>query len=153
MKTVIQRVRRAAVTVDGETVGAIDQGLLILLGIGPADTLAEAKWLAEKIAVMRIFADEDDKFNRSLLDVQGGALVVSQFTLYADAVQGRRPSFIKAAPPQVAEPLVDQFADFLRKAGVQRVETGRFGAQMLVELINDGPVTILLDREPTAAST
>ncbi|MCC7446674.1 MAG: D-tyrosyl-tRNA(Tyr) deacylase [Anaerolineae bacterium] len=148
MKTVIQRVRRAAVTVEGETVGAIDQGLLILLGIGPNDTEAEAKWLADKIAVMRIFADEQDKFNRSLLDVGGGALVVSQFTLYADAVGGRRPSFIKAAPPQLAEPLVDRFAAFLNAAGVSRVETGRFGARMLVEIHNDGPVTILLDREP-----
>ncbi len=148
MKTVIQRVRRAAVTVGGETVGAIEQGLVILLGIGPDDTEAEAKWLADKIAVMRIFADADDKFNRSLLDVGGGALVVSQFTLYADAVGGRRPSFIKAAPPQIAEPLVDRFAAFLNAAGVQRVETGRFGARMLVEIHNDGPVTILLDREP-----
>jgi D-tyrosyl-tRNA(Tyr) deacylase len=148
MKTVIQRVRRAAVTVGGEIVGAIDQGLLILLGVGPADTEAEAKWLADKIAVMRIFADENDKFNRSLLDIDGDALVVSQFTLYADAVQGRRPSFIKAAPPQVAEPLVARFADFLRAAGVKRVETGQFGARMMVEIHNDGPVTILLDREP-----
>jgi len=147
MKTVIQRVRRAAVTVEGATIGAIDQGLLILLGIGPNDTEAEAKWLADKIAVMRIFADEQDKFNLSLLDVGGGALVVSQFTLYADAVGGRRPSFVKAAPPHVAEPLVDRFAAFLKAAGVQRVETGRFGARMLVEIHNDGPVTILLDRE------
>ncbi len=148
MKTVIQRVRRAAVTVQGEPVGAIDQGLLILLGIGPGDTEAEAKWLAEKIAVMRIFADDADKFNRSVLDVNGGALVVSQFTLYADAVGGRRPSFVKAAPPQVAEPLVERFAAFLRAAGVRRVETGIFGARMMVEIHNDGPVTILLDREP-----
>jgi len=147
MKTVIQRVRRAAVTVEGATIGAIDQGLLILLGIGPNDTEAEAKWLADKIAVMRIFADEQDKFNLSLLDVGGGALVVSQFTLYADAVGGRRPSFVKAAPPHVAEPLVDRFAAFLKAAGVQRVETGRFGARMMVEIHNDGPVTILLDRE------
>jgi D-tyrosyl-tRNA(Tyr) deacylase len=148
MRTVIQRVRRAAVLVDGETVGAIEQGLLILVGVGQGDTEAEAKWLAEKIAVMRIFADADDKFNLSLLDVSGGALVVSQFTLYADAVQGRRPSFVKAAPPQVAEPLIERFANYLKTVGVQRVETGRFGARMLVEIHNDGPVTILLDREP-----
>jgi D-tyrosyl-tRNA(Tyr) deacylase len=148
MRTVIQRVRRAAVLVDGETVGAIEQGLLILVGVGPGDTEAEAKWLADKIAVMRIFADADDKFNLSLLDVGGGALVVSQFTLYADAVQGRRPSFVMAAPPQVAEPLITRFCEFLKAAGVRRVETGRFGARMLVEIFNDGPVTILLNREP-----
>lgn len=148
MKTVIQRVRRAAVTVGSDTVGAIDQGLLILLGIGPADTEAEAKWLADKIAVMRIFADADDKFNRSLLDVDGGALVVSQFTLYADAAQGRRPSFTKAAPPAMAEALVERFVDFLRAAGVSPVQTGQFGARMMIEIHNDGPVTILLDREP-----
>jgi D-aminoacyl-tRNA deacylase len=148
MKSVLQRVRRASVSVDGEIVGSIDQGLVILLGIGPGDTEAEARWLAEKIAVMRIFADENDKFNRSLLDVTGGALVVSQFTLYADAAQGRRPSFVKAAPPQTAEPLVERFVEFLKAAGVQRVEAGRFGARMLVEIHNDGPVTILLDREP-----
>jgi D-aminoacyl-tRNA deacylase len=148
MRTVIQRVKRASVSVDGEIVGAIDHGLLILLGIGPNDTQAEAKWLADKIAVMRIFEDTDGKFNLSLLDAGGGALVVSQFTLYADAAQGRRPSFIKAAPPEIAAPLVDRFAALLRSAGVQRVEMGRFGARMLVDLQNDGPVTILLDREP-----
>jgi D-aminoacyl-tRNA deacylase len=148
MRTVIQRVRRASVSVDSEIVGAVDQGLLILLGIGPNDTEAEARWLAEKIAVMRIFEDQDGKFNLSLLDVGGEALVVSQFTLYADAAQGRRPSFVKAAPPDIASPLVDRFVDLLRETGVQRVETGRFGARMLVDLQNDGPVTILLDREP-----
>ncbi len=148
MKTVIQRVRRAAVRVDGAVVGAIDTGLLILLGIGQGDTEVEAKWLAERIAVMRIFPDEADKFNRSVLDAGGGALVVSQFTLYGDAVGGRRPSFSKAAPPAIAAPLVDRFVDFLRGAGIQRVETGVFGARMMVELENDGPVTILLDRYP-----
>ena len=148
MKTVIQRVKRAAVMVDAEIVGAIDQGFLILVGVGPNDTEAEAKWLADKIAVMRIFADEDDKFNRSLLDIGGSALVVSQFTLYADAAQGRRPSFVKAAPPQIAEPLIERFTTFLKTAGVRHVETGRFGARMMVEIHNDGPVTILLDREP-----
>ncbi|MCC7206447.1 MAG: D-tyrosyl-tRNA(Tyr) deacylase [Anaerolineae bacterium] len=148
MKTVIQRVSRAAVLVDGQTVGAIETGLLILAGVGPNDTDAEAKWLAERIAVMRIFPDEDDKFNRSLLDIGGGALVVSQFTLYGDAVGGRRPSFSKAAPPAIAAPLLDRFVGYLRAAGVARVETGVFGARMTVELVNDGPVTILLDREP-----
>lgn len=147
MRTVIQRVSRASVTVEGEIVGAIDQGFLILLGIAPSDTEVEAKWLADKIAVMRIFEDENGKFNRSLLDVGGAALIVSQFTLYADTSYGRRPSFIKAAPPDIAAPLVNRFAELLRAAGVQRVETGRFGAMMAVELINDGPTTIILDRE------
>ena len=150
MRTVIQRVKRASVTVDGEVVGAIERGLLILLGVAPSDTDAEAQWLAEKIAVLRIFEDENSKFNRSLLDVQGSALVVSQFTLYADASQGRRPSFIRAASPEIAEPLILRFVDFLRAAGVQRVETGRFGALMLVDLQNDGPTTILLEREAKA---
>lgn len=148
MKTVIQRVTRAAVRVDGQVVGAIDTGLLILAGVGADDTDAEAKWLAERIAVMRIFPDADDKFNRSLLDIGGGALVVSQFTLYGDAAGGRRPSFSKAAPPGVAAPLIDRFVSFLRQAGLARVETGIFGARMMVELENDGPVTILLDRHP-----
>ncbi len=150
MRTVIQRVKRASVTVNGEVVGAIERGLLILVGAAPTDTEAEARWLAEKIAVLRIFEDDNSKFNRSLLDVQGSALVVSQFTLYADASQGRRPSFVKAAPPEIAEPLILRFVDFLRAAGVQRVETGRFGAMMLVDLQNDGPTTILLDREAKA---
>lgn len=149
MRTVIQRVNHASVTVAGETVGAVERGFLILVGIGHHDTEVEAKWLAEKIAVLRVFEDAEGKFNRSLLDVGGGALVVSQFTLYADAAQGRRPSFIKAARPELAEPLVLRFADYLREAGVQRVEMGQFGAMMNVLLENDGPVTILLDREPS----
>jgi D-tyrosyl-tRNA(Tyr) deacylase len=148
LKTVVQRVRRASDTVEDQVVGAIEAGLLILVGVGHGDGEAEARWLANKIAVMRIFEDEDGKFNRSLLDCGGGALVVSQFTLYADAVGGRRPSFIKAAPPDLAAPLIAQFCSFLRAAGVTRVETGQFGARMLVELQNDGPVTILLDRDP-----
>ena len=147
MRVVLQRVTHARVTVDDQVVGAIDQGLLILIGVRNGDTAAEAKWLAEKIAVLRIFADENNKFNRSLLDIGGGALVVSQFTLYGNAVGQRRPSFIEAAPPSLAAPLIDQFVAFLRQAGVQRVETGIFGAKMLVELANDGPVTLILERE------
>ncbi len=146
MRTVIQRVRSASVMVNGEVIGAIEHGLLVFIGVGPDDTEAEARWLANRIAVMRIFTDEAGKFNHSLLDVSGAVLVVSQFTLYADARQ-RRPSFVKAAPPQLAEPLIARFVDYLREAGVSRVETGRFGAMMLVTLENDGPVTILLDRE------
>jgi D-tyrosyl-tRNA(Tyr) deacylase len=147
MRVVLQRVTHARVTVDNQVVGAIDQGLLILIGVRNGDTAAEAKWLAEKIAVLRIFADENNKFNRSLLDIGGGALVVSQFTLYGDVSGQRRPSFIEAAPPSLAAPLIDQFVAFLRQAGVQRVETGIFGAKMLVELANDGPVTLILERE------
>lgn len=147
MRIVIQRVTRAAVRVDGVVVGSIDSGLLILLGIRQGDGEAQAKWLAERCAVMRIFADDADKFNRSVLDVGGGALVVSQFTLYGDAVGGRRPSFVQAAPPAIAAPLVDKFVEFLRGAGVARVETGIFGAKMMIDLENDGPVTIILDRD------
>ena len=146
MRTVIQRVRSASVIVNGEVIGAIEHGLLVFIGVGPDDTESEARWLANRIAVMRIFTDDAGKFNHSLLDVRGAVLVVSQFTLYADARQ-RRPSFVKAAPPQLAEPLIASFVDYLREAGIARVETGRFGAMMLVTLENDGPVTILLDRE------
>jgi len=151
MRAVVQRVSQASVKVGDEVVGAIGQGLLILLGIGVGDSEAEARLLAEKTANLRIFADEEGRFNRSLLDIGGEALVVSQFTLYADTRRGRRPSFSDAAPPEIAAPLVDIFADELRRLGVA-VSTGRFGAMMRVALVNDGPVTILLDsaifREP-----
>jgi len=151
MRAVVQRVSQASVTVGDEVVGAIGQGLLILLGIGVGDSEAEARLLAEKTANLRIFADEEGRFNRSLLDIGGEALVVSQFTLYADTRRGRRPGFSDAAPPEIAAPLVDIFADELRRLGVA-VSTGRFGAMMRVALVNDGPVTILLDsaifREP-----
>ena len=151
MRAVVQRVSQASVTVGDEVVGAIGQGLLILLGIGVGDSEAEARLLAEKTANLRIFADEEGRFNRSLLDIGGEALVVSQFTLYADTRRGRRPSFSDAAPPEIAAPLVDVFAGELRRLGVA-VSTGRFGAMIRVALVNDGPVTILLDsaifREP-----
>ena len=151
MRAVVQRVSQASVTVGDEVVGAIGHGLLILLGIGVGDSEAEARLLAEKTANLRIFADEEGRFNRSLLDIGGEALVVSQFTLYADTRRGRRPSFSDAAPPEIAAPLVDVFAGELRRLGVA-VSTGRFGAMMRVALVNDGPVTILLDsatfREP-----
>jgi D-tyrosyl-tRNA(Tyr) deacylase len=146
MRAVVQRVTNASVTVDGATVGTIGRGLLILLGVGGGDTGDDAEMLAEKIANMRIFADDDGRFDRSLLDVGGAALVVSQFTLYADTRRGRRPSFSAAAAPDVAEPLVLTFAEALRVRGVQ-VESGRFGAMMQVALVNDGPVTIVLDSE------
>ena len=144
MRAVVQRVTRASVRVAGETVGAIERGYLILLGITHADGRAEAEWLARKIAGLRVFEDGDGKMNLGLTDVCGGALVVSQFTLYGDARRGRRPSFSDAARPEQAEPLVDYFASQLRASGLH-VESGRFGASMEVELINDGPVTLWLD--------
>jgi D-aminoacyl-tRNA deacylase len=143
MRAVLQRVSRAAVVIDGETVGAIERGLLVLLGVAPADTLAEAQWLAEKAAGLRIFRDEAGKMNLSVADI-GGVLVVSQFTLYGDCRKGRRPSFLDAAPPEVAVPLYEAFVNALRALGLP-VATGRFGAMMQVELINDGPVTLILD--------
>jgi len=144
MRVVIQRVTEASVTVDNQVVGKIGSGLLVLLGIGTGDQLATATLLAEKIANMRIFADDEGRFNRSALDVGGAALVVSQFTLYADTRRGRRPSFAAAAPPEIAMPLVDAFVAALRARGMT-VATGIFGAHMHVALLNDGPVTLVLD--------
>lgn len=144
MKVVIQRVRRAAVTVDGETVASVGRGLLALVGVAEDDGQEEALRLARKCAELRIFADAEGKFNLSLLDVGGEALVVSQFTLLADVRRGRRPSFVAAAAPESAEPLVEAFTQAMREAGVP-TQTGRFGAKMSVELVNDGPVTIVLD--------
>ncbi|HSJ59337.1 MAG TPA: D-aminoacyl-tRNA deacylase [Anaerolineae bacterium] len=147
MRAVIQRVRRGRVSVEGETLGEIGQGLVILVGAGHGDGEAEAQWLADKVTHLRIFADDQEKTNLSLLDVDGEALVVSQFTLYADCRKGRRPSFIYAAAPEVAAPLVDVFAARMRANGVRQVGTGEFGAMMLVEIENDGPFTIFLDTE------
>jgi D-tyrosyl-tRNA(Tyr) deacylase len=154
MKAVIQRVSEASVTVDGEVVGQIGRGVLVLLGVGDGDGPAEALLLAEKIANLRIFPDDEGRFNRSGLDVGGAALVVSQFTLYADTRRGRRPSFSDAAAPDQAAPLVEAFAAALRERGMP-VAAGVFGAHMQVALTNDGPVTIILDsatfREPRNA--
>lgn len=146
MRALIQRVSQASVTVDGQTVAQIGLGVVVLLGVGPEDGKAQARYLAEKIAPLRIFTDDQGKTNLSLLDVGGEAIVVSQFTLYADTRKGRRPSFIGAAPPEVAEPLVARFAQLLREHGLP-VQTGVFGAEMLVEIHNDGPVTIWLERD------
>jgi D-tyrosyl-tRNA(Tyr) deacylase len=146
MRVVIQRVTRAAVTVDGETVASIGRGLLALVGVAEGDDEEIALRLARKCAEMRIFRDDEGKFNLSLLDTGGEALVVSQFTLLADVRRGRRPSFVAAAPPETAEPLVETFAWAMREAGVP-TQTGRFGAMMAVDLVNDGPVTIVLDSE------
>lgn len=144
MRAVLQRVSFGKVIVEEQVVASIDKGLMILLGVGPEDTIAKAEELAEKCARLRIFEDENDKMNLSLLDVGGEAIVVSQFTLYADTSRGRRPSFVYAAKPEIAEPLVDVFAAKLRKLGVKTGQ-GVFGAHMMVELCNDGPVTILLE--------
>ena len=145
MRTVIQRVSRGTVTVDGQVVGEVGLGLVILVGVGKGDSEAQADWLAEKIANLRIFEDEAGKMNRSVLEAGGGALVVSQFTLYADTQKGRRPSFIDAALPHEAEPLMIYFGQRLAFYGVP-VQRGVFGAHMRVELVNDGPVTIILER-------
>lgn len=144
MRAVIQRVKQASVSVDSETRGAIGPGIVILVGVAQGDTTTDADKLAKKAAELRIFPDADGRFNRSLLDVNGEALVVSQFTLLADTRKGRRPNFIAAAPPQEAERLIDAFINSLQNRGV-RVAAGQFGAHMLVEIHNDGPVTIILD--------
>ncbi len=144
MRAVVQRVSWARVRVGGETVGAIERGVLVLLGVGRGDTAAVADALARKIALMRIFPDAEDRMNRSLVDVGGACLVVSQFTLYADTRRGRRPFFGDAEEPEAARALCDAFAGSMRGHGVP-VESGRFGAMMDVELCNDGPVTIWLD--------
>lgn len=149
MRALLQRVSAASVTVNGQIVGQIGQGLLVLLGVGQSDGETQVKTLVEKIIHLRIFGDDEGKMNRSLLDIGGQALVVSQFTLYADARKGRRPSFIEAAPPAIAEELVERFKIALGAYGVE-VESGIFGAHMDVSLINDGPVTIMLDSEQLA---
>jgi D-aminoacyl-tRNA deacylase len=146
MRAVVQRVSRASVTVEGRITGEIGAGLLVLLGVGREDTPAVAASLAEKVANLRIFEDDQGKMNRSLLDVKGAALVVSQFTLYGDARGQRRPSFISAAPPEQAAALYEEFNEALRRLGIT-VATGVFQAMMSVELVNEGPVTILLDSD------
>jgi D-aminoacyl-tRNA deacylase len=148
MRAVVQRVSRARVTVNASVTGEITTGLLILLGVGRDDTSAVAAALAERIANLRIFEDDQQKMNRSLLDVKGSALVASQFTLYGDARGQRRPSFVAAAPSEQAKILYEEFAEALRSLGVT-VATGVFGAMMSVELVNEGPVTILLDSDKT----
>lgn len=144
MRAVVQRVREACVLVGGESVGAIGAGLCVLLGVAADDDEATAERLAGKVARLRIFANEEGRFDRSLLDTKGGALVVSQFTLIADTAKGNRPSFTAAAPPERAEPLYETFCAALESEGIE-VARGLFGAAMLVEIANDGPVTIVLD--------
>lgn len=144
MRAVVQRASRASVTVEGDVVGAIQQGLVVLLGVAREDTEADADYLAQKIAGLRIFEDEAGKMNRSLVDISGGCLVISQFTLYGDCRKGRRPSFITAAPPEQAAALYERFVAGVRGQGIE-VATGRFRTHMDVELVNDGPVTLMLD--------
>jgi len=149
MRAVVQRVTHGSVSIQDKLVGRIGPGLVILLGIRSGDGDKEASWMARKIANLRIFADEQGKFNRSLLEVNGEALVISQFTLYGNARKGRRPSFTDAARPEVAEPLVARFIEYLGQAGVKKVAAGEFQAMMLVQIHNDGPVTIILDSDVT----
>ena len=144
MRAVVQRVTRARVVIEGETVGEIGRGLLVLLGVTHSDTAEVAAWLADKIVGLRVCNDADGKMNLSVADVGGGVLVVSQFTLYGDCQKGRRPSFIDAARPEVAIPLYEAFVNGVRALGVPAA-TGRFGAMMQVELVNDGPVTLIVD--------
>jgi D-tyrosyl-tRNA(Tyr) deacylase len=144
MRAVVQRVSSARVAVDGDIVGEIGRGLCVLLGVARTDGQAEAERLAGRVARLRIFENDEGRFDRSVLDVDGAALVVSQFTLIADTAKGNRPSFTDAAPPEQAEPLYESFCAALRELGVE-VSAGRFGARMAVELVNDGPVTIVLE--------
>ncbi len=145
MKAILQRVTFAEVKVDGNTVGKIDNGFLILLGVAEGDTEKEADALSAKVATLRVFTDENDKMNLSLADIDGEVLVISNFTLYADCSHGRRPNFMKAAKPDIAEPLYEYFCEKMADNGVSKVEKGIFGADMKVSLLNDGPVTIDID--------
>jgi D-tyrosyl-tRNA(Tyr) deacylase len=146
MRTVLQRVSRAEVRVAGRVTGAIGAGFMLLVGFHRDDTQDSLSWMSDKILSLRLFGDDDGKMNRCLADIDGGILVVSQFTLYGDARKGRRPSFIDAAPPDIAIPLYERFVAMLRSAAPGAVETGEFGAMMDVELVNDGPVTLFLER-------
>lgn len=147
MRIILQRVSKGSVTVNGQVTGAVETGFVALVGVTHTDTEAEADLLAKKTANLRVFEDAEGKMNLSALDVGAGVLVVSQFTLYADARKGRRPSFTDAARPEIAAPLVEYFAERLRTEGITRVEQGVFGAMMQVEIYNDGPVTIILDTD------
>ena len=145
MRVVLQRVSRAAVRVEGAEIGAIDAGLLLLVGFAAGDGTAEVSWMADKVVGLRVFSDDEGKMNRSVAECGGSILVVSQFTLYGDARKGRRPSFVEAARPEIAIPLYESFVAALRGTGI-RVATGEFGADMKVELVNDGPVTLILEK-------
>lgn len=150
MRIVLQRVTKASVTIDGQIVGAIDGGFCLLVGFAPSDNASIVDWMAEKVAGLRLFTDEQGKMNLGLQETGGGLLVISQFTLYGDTERGRRPSFIGAARPEIAIPLYEQFLTRLRATGLQ-VASGEFGADMKVEIHNDGPVTLILEREVPAS--
>lgn len=147
MRVVLQRVSRGEVRIDGEVAGRIGLGHVLLVGFTEGDAPDDVEWMADKVVGLRVFPDDEGKMNLSLQDVSGELLVVSQFTLYGDARKGRRPSFVHAAPPDIAIPLYERFVEALRARGVSRVETGEFGAMMEVDLVNDGPVTLILERE------
>jgi len=146
MRVLLQRVSRASVTIEGEVVGRVGTGLLLLVGFHEADSQDALRWMAEKVVGLRVFPDDEGKMNLSVNDFGGGILVVSQFTLYGDASKGRRPSFIRAAHPDIAIPLYERFVELLTQRAQGAVETGEFGAKMDVELVNDGPLTIILER-------
>jgi D-tyrosyl-tRNA(Tyr) deacylase len=146
VRAVLQRVSRARVTIDGRVTGEIGPGYVLFAGFTSGDTEEKLRWMAAKVVSLRLFADDEGKMNRDLAQIGGAILVVSQFTLYGDARKGRRPSFIDAAPPELAIPRYDRFVELLRAVAPGRVETGEFGAMMQVELVNDGPVTLLLER-------
>lgn len=147
MRVVLQRVSRGEVRIDGEVVGSIGRGHVLLVGFTYGDGAEQVEWMADKVVGLRVFGDDEGKMNLSIEDVGGELLVVSQFTLYGDTRKGRRPSFVRAAPPDEAIPLYDHFVKALRARGVSKVETGEFGAMMEVDLVNDGPVTLVLERE------
>lgn len=149
MRVVLQRVKEASVTVDQEVIGQIKQGFLLLVGVTHEDTIEQVNWLADKIAGLRVFEDEEERMNRSLQDVDGQILSVSQFTLYGDVKKGRRPAFTEAAKPDLANELYEAFNERLRAQGL-KVETGQFGAMMDIALVNDGPVTLILEKEANA---
>ena len=147
MKALIQRVSKGTVSIEGKPVSAINHGFVVFVGVGSGDTEEDTRYLADKIANLRIISDQEAKFNLSILDTNGEVLVVSQFTLFASTRKGRRPSFTEAASPDIAEPLIDRFVNSLLEAGIRKVETGHFQKHMLVEILNDGPVTILIDSQ------
>ncbi len=147
MRALLQRVDHAAVSVDGKVIGSVGRGYMILLGVKVGDSEKEAEFLARKTAELRVFPDDEEKMNLSLLDIGGEALVVSQFTLFADCKKGRRPAFINSEKPPLAKELYEKYVDYLRQAGIKKVETGEFGAHMKIDLVNNGPVTILLDTD------